>query len=735
MVNNWFIDTESIGFYGATIMLQYCHNDGDPVIHNIWDNTVQSTLDLIERQLEGTFIGFNLVHDMFHYHRTYNVLQELPKLRKPDPIDYLDVEASCLDKYCLKPKVACDLMLIGRRSKFQATLNQKPITMRKVPRLLAPILLKELTERVPIPSIYFSRSKKGYHWYIADLIKGTGQEVGDQQDVEVDPDFVNLKLNFSPSTSLKAIMAFIGHEVTTLSELPELSKPIEYEWWPTYGGWYDVFPEHYNAWKTDPRRNEYALKDPLYTRELWEYLGRPEGGDNESELACAVGGMHWRGFAVDVEKCKRRKAKWDNVVAATPINVNAPRQVKAYLCEVASPLEQQVLLSTSAEVLEKIAKDWKEDNPELARRAKYILASRQAKMKSTLMEKLIAAGRMHVVSKVTGTKSNRSSGGSENYITTKGSINHQGIPAGPVRFCVTLAHPNEALDAGDFDGFEVSIAEACYNDPELRKDLLTGKKVHALFGSSMYGLTYDEVRANKTLYQCSKTGFFAFMYGAEAPKLSQAMGISKEEAVEGLARLSARYVKIGEKRAEIQRKFTALAQPEGIGTEIKWMNPAEYEETFLGFRRYFTLEISTIKALFEMARNPSPELKAVGSTIRVVRRERVQTGAGAANSAIYAVAFGLQGNIFRAAANHDIQSPGAEITKDLQRNIWDIQPMGINSWVVMPLNIHDEVECPCIEEVRERVKQTVTRIINKYKDRVPLISMSWKQGLRSWGEK
>ena len=148
------------------MLIQYCVDDGDAVIHNIRDHTVGETLDLIESHVThpSGVVGFNLTHDWYHYSRTYGVLAELPRRYRPDPLDYLDVEKEDIahDKYCLKPVKACDLMLVGRKTKFQASLNQKQVTMRKVPKVLAPLLVEELKENVPIPSIYFARSKKGY---------------------------------------------------------------------------------------------------------------------------------------------------------------------------------------------------------------------------------------------------------------------------------------------------------------------------------------------------------------------------------------------------------------------------------------------------------------------------------------------------------------------------------------------------------------------------------------------
>ena len=745
-----FFDTESVGFFGPTVLIQYCVNDGPAIIHDIWDNRVIDTLNLIENHCndpEGV-VGFNLTHDWFHYTKTYNIFKELPLYEKPDPLDYLDVSVEAHDKYCLRPVKACDLMIVGRRTKFQASLNQKKITLKKVPSILAELLLKELKDRVKIPSIYFARGKRGYQWRIVPLIKGTNTEAtatNTDENTEIDPDFVNIALTFAPSTSLKNIMAFLGHDVTTLDDLPELTKPEEYSWWPDHPGWINVFREHLYEWRNDPRRIEYARNDPLYTRELWHYLDRPEPGDRDSELACAVGGIHWKGYRVDLKGCKERKAKLEIVAKSLPININSPKQVKKWLHESASPLEQQVIQDTRQETIHKIASEWVEDNPELALKCQKLLDARQADSELDLLDKLLKAGRLYTVFKISGTKSNRMSGGNESYIKTKGgSINPQGIKkGGEIRSLFLLAFEDQQLDGGDFTSFEVSIAEAEYKDPLLRKDLLSGKKIHALFGAEMYNMSYEEVLAtsekNKNdpegYYSRAKTGFFATLYWAFEEKIGQAMWISTEQAKKGLESFENKYSRIKESKKEILSTYSAMVQPNGIGTAIEWREPKEYVESFLGFKRFFTLEINIMRSLFSMAQNPSEELKEIAKGVKVMRRDRIQTAGGALASALYALAFSIQSKIFRAAANHKIQSPGAELNKGLQKNIWDIQPIGVGPWLVVPLNIHDEIQVPCKPEVSERVKEVVEKTVKEYRKLVPLIGMDWKQNLKNWGEK
>jgi len=93
-----------------------------------------------------------------------------------------------------------------------------------------------------------------------------------------------------------------------------------------------------------------------------------------------------------------------------------------------------------------------------------------------------------------------------------------------------------------------------------------------------------------------------------------------------------------------------MKQPAGIGSAVVWENPADFAVTFLGFKRYFTLENKICKALFDLARNIPKHWKKC--PVKVVRRDRVQTAGGAVASALYGSAFQMQAANMRAAAIH-----------------------------------------------------------------------------------
>ena len=766
-------DTESCGFYGPTILIQYALGEQEPQLHNVWTEPVGRTLELIERIMNhpGGIVGFNQSHDQYHYNRTYGVLSMLPKSDPPRIIDYYDCEQEIIDgysesrdKYCVKPVKCLDLMLYGRKGEFQATLNQKDIRIKKVPKELAVVLVRELSKRVDIPPIYFSKSKKGYNWEIVQLHEETRKEITPEEmskfnrgeiKLHIDERFVNIRLKFNPTTAMKAIvenvLGFV--DVDTISEMQELPKPEEFGWWPWYGdGWMKVIRAHIYAWTHNQRRLEYARNDVVYTRAIHEYFGFPELGDDDSELACAVGAMYWRGFKVDLDGCRSTysgtSAEFEKI--KSKVNVNAPKQVLRYLHEVCDPIEKVVLQDTKGSTLDAIADngDWHESNPELIKRIQEVIKGRQLDKEVDLMKKLLTVGRLHVNFKVVGTKSNRMSGGSESYLSRGGSINPQGIKKGShIRGLLQLASNDMVLCGGDFDSFEIAIAEARYKDPNLREQLLKGLKFHGIMGAVYYGMTYDEIVATSEFnkedpegyYARAKTADFAWFYGAMIPKLSEALRLTEEETEEAFRKIEDMFPKIKEARELNFLNYAALRQPEKGGA-IAWHEPKKYVESFLGFRRYFTLEYNIIKSLYDLAQEvyngtASDELKEIGKNVKVVRTDRMQTGTGALCSALYGAAFGIQGQVQRSAGNHEIQSPGGQLTKGLQRRIWDFQPSGCKPWKVMPMNCHDEVQCPMVPELIECAKSAVTEVVKNYEKHVPLIAMEWETNFKAWGKK
>jgi DNA polymerase I-like protein with 3'-5' exonuclease and polymerase domains len=95
----------------------------------------------------------------------------------------------------------------------------------------------------------------------------------------------------------------------------------------------------------------------------------------------------------------------------------------------------------------------------------------------------------------------------------------------------------------------------------------------------------------------------------------------------------------------------------------------------------------------------------------------------------------MQAANMRAAANHEIQSPGAEITKSVQRRIWDLQPAGVHEWRVGVMNIHDELMCVTHPDYVGQVTTVVTEAVEAFRPKVPLIGLDWNEEMMNWAEK
>ena len=406
-----------------------------------------------------------------------------------------------------------------------------------------------------------------------------------------------------------------------------------------------------------------------------------------------------------------------------------------------------------------------------------------------IYRKLLQAGRFHPDFNVIGTLSTRMSGGS-------GGLNAQGIKhTKEVRKLFPLKWAGTVLSGGDFDSFEVVLAATVYDDQDLTDALTrkidckgcphgsvctqcegsgqtstghkckfciedkeknaTGKyrcpacsgkgwfrkKIHALFGMAMYpGRSYEDIMASDgtsfDMYTRGKSGVFGMIYGGDWKTLVRNFGLEEHVAKEAEERFFKMFPGIKRARQRVINMFNSMKQIDG--GHIVWREPAEYIESFLGFRRYFTLENRICKALYQLARKPPKEwMHPKFKEIKVVRSltKGVQGASGAVMSALYGAAFQIQNANTRAGANHEVQSPGGQITKAVQRIIWDLQPHGVHPLVVAPLNVHDEIMVVNDPEYTDDVAHAVEVSVESFRDKVPLIGMTWNKIQENWAEK
>lgn len=792
-----FIDFETCGFHGMPVLLQFAINDGEIVLYELWRNKIKETLELFEliTNHKDGIVGFNLTFDWFHFNKFYNTLK-LVVARHPEalewyPDEHVEEIAYCekdaRDGVCVKPVKACDLFLHARKGVYQSTLDRKDIRIKRVPKVLARPLAEELNKRIKFNKLYFARRKEQLEnpWQVFDIRDG---------DNDIEPDFKDIVLKFSPSSGLKALAVdALGADESDLLQFGDVSvhqklNPIEVGWAPfaeAIGSpgqwnrsWPDVIKYHIEHWCYHEKGREYARRDIVYTRGLYEFFGRPELDDDDSVLACAVAAIRWKGYAVDIEGIKKLKDKALELSETAP---KSPGRVKDWIWPDLDETEKLATgNSTKKVVLEEMA-TWKKEcehceatgrcadetlcmhctngcnEHPAATKAKMVLDARKAKKEIEIYDKLLLAGRFHASFKIIGALSGRMSGGD--------GLNAQGIKSTKeVRRCFPLAFDCEELCGGDFESFEVVIAVAIYKDPKLEADLNTlsvcpgclgaktkkgkdcsdcvgtgscKKKIHGLFGEALFDKCYEDIVATKgsakDLYTDGKRGVFASLYGGNENTLVDRLGVTIETAKSAFEKWTSRYPGIKKAQQRIVNMFATMKQPDGLGHKIYWADPAQFMPSLLGFRRYFDLENRISKVLFDLAEKPPKEWTNLRITVR--RRDRDQTVSGAVRSALFGSAFQIQSANIRAATNHEIQSTGAGITKHVQRRLWDLQPNGIHPWVVRPMNIHDEIMCPCNHETKLKITTLVKEEVEKFRPLIPMIGIDWSEEMKTWADK
>lgn len=807
-----FLDYETCGLHGMPVLLQYAIDDGPIELYDIWRNRVDDTLGILERiaNHKGGIVGFNIAFDWFHHCKLYTVFNEFKKRTGLGHVvaehyirDIAECEMDARDGPCLKPVKACDLLLHARKGKYQSLMDRNDIRIRKVPTVLAHKIADELHKRIPLNPLYFARYKEKHdnNWQVLDIVdKNTGEVVRGFKDVV---------LKFNPSSALKALakdaLGVSEDEVIFFQDVEPGRNlyPEEAGYAPfakaiakhgradNMASWENTWPNkisgHIEHWAQNPQARLYATNDIVYTRGLYKHFGSPELGDDDSELACQVAAVRWRGYKVDLEAIKSQLEKANQRAKKAPI---APSRVKEIIWPLLDPTEKLATGGSTKKIILEAMRKWMTDCPDCsgngkiekvecnkckgsgevkhpaAIKADEVLEARKAVKERELYEKILQAGRLHASFKVIGALSGRMSGAD--------GLNPQGIKSTKeVRRCFTLAWDGQAFCGGDFESFEVCIACAVYDDKKLMSDLTTysicsecagkgevetekksgiyktcgeckgtktsKKKIHGIFATALYpGETYESVILSKgmdpDMYKAGKVGVFLKMYGGnEKTMMDKIPDMTEEQARKADVIWCQMYPDIAKAQKRIVDMFCSMRQPDGLGTKVVWHEPSETIESLLGFPRYFTLENQICKVLFELAEKPPKDWLNIKVVVR--RRDRDQTASGAVRSALFGAAFQIQAGNMRAGANHEIQATGAGITKVVQRKIWDMQPSGVNEWRVMPMNIHDEILVTCIPEIQGDIEKVVKDEVKKFIPLVPLISIDWKSNMQSWADK
>lgn len=719
-----FIDTETLGFTSPLLTLQWSNDFDKPVMWNIWAHPVQETLEIIEKWMEQIWVGWNVPFDAFHINKWYNILRCYKrKEENPDPDMCYQIEQTRPAEFCLRPRGCIDLMIICRKGPFQHLMNFKPIILRGVPIHRAEAITQEISARIDFTKVPGLKM----HYII---------EKEDRR-----PGLTNIKIVPKGSTSLKYVHKVIMGEPLDDETIHWGDLFPTKEFGKEYMPWGGYWADEVRSIKGFTRSQiEYGLADITKMHDIMMWLddrGYPTSKkDIDSELCPLVGATRWKGYSIDKKKLEDNYPK--RQIVDNPRSYfhqygvpTSPKEVRKYLEEVMDDNEKLLLTATKKDVLRQIVSL----GDESGKRAQEVLTERKNRHLRDMFKKLLEVGSFHPDLKVSGTLTNRMSGGNAEVGVgkQKGSINPQGIDKAKwIREGFTFAFIDEMTSGGDFKSFEISIMDAVWGDDKLHQELLTGKKMIALFGSRIYGLPYDEVLASDaegegSKYDRAKKGFYARAYGGQNMKLSQVFGLTLEETAVRTADFDNYYPGIGKANFEVVEKFTMLQ-------EWDWREPDPYQETILGFRRSFVLEQEIARAMFKLVNDLPLEWLEDHTIFR--RRDKPQETWQVIRSALFGCLLGLQARIIRVAGNLKIQSPGGEITKIVQERIWDIyQPIGVHPWVVRPMNVHDEIICVHKPEIAHEIGITVQDCVHQLKKHVPLLEIKWKEGMKSWAEK
>lgn len=765
----FYFDTETCGKYGFPVILQHAWDDGPVEITHLWLTPIGEIKGLIESLFEPDVcvVAHNINFDWQVLTKLYSVCHGLTA-RHADPSTTLqqagvDTVAELEHGHlCLKPHKAVDTMLLAAKSREQSSVTQmKPIRIRRVPVEYGEALAAELTRMTDLPEIMFARkSDKRPVWKVAER-KG-------------DSLFVDVSLSFAPSNGLKQLSRhLLGFEPTSFSDIAPASWPVEDGFAPfirevasplngwaytnskseTGWAWPALIGDHIEFWQRSRPALKYAEEDITMLRGLHRHFGKPEN-DEDSILACSIASCRLRGFRIDHEKIEHELEIAKSIVQSAAINVNSPKQVRDYISEALDPMERIIVAhSSNAKVLENIVKaftleeeeDCECEDPKLCKRCcgtgkvgpgpmpvvervKHVELVRQAKKRVELLSKLRKVKRAYANFRAVGTKSGRLSG-------TDG-LNFQGIERYQgVRECFIFADEGYELSGGDMNSQELAIAATTMSDKDLLNDMLQGKSLHGIFGSSLYDISYEEIMTAGKIdgrYETAKSCVYAMLYGAMAATIAMNAGVSMEVAQSAFDRFEAIYKGVGVNRRNLKERFSTLVG----GSEGKLeFTPKRglFVESIFGFRRYFDTEYLLQEMLYEfLNRFPESWRNDPRQIVRDRKKERVQTMAGAIRSAIYGACFSIQNGVIRAATNHQIQSAGRTITVDLQLAIWKHQPVGIHKFHVYLMSVHDEIPTVHLPALRSAIDGTVCEEMAAKCKVVPLLSIDWGHGLKGW---
>lgn len=726
-------DTETCGLTGPVVLIQTGIKNKygeltDVELFYPWEVPVKDTLQYIDGFMtHEKWNLYNCSYDSFHLCKLYNTFSlvdnknELPDIEEIHGLE----QVAWMGNKCIRPHSVIDTFILLKKNLFQFLMTRQNVVISKVHVSIVnqlKIYLEEWSHRELHPLLFEKFQDKRNHWKVFPH-KGFNE-------------WYDIKLSFSPAMGLKPFAKHILNKEVSEIEIPQEYWPQdEKEYRPYNYNWPRVFDYHKEYWHSN-KGVTYAKNDIIYLHEFHQYLSEqgqwPDGYDIDSDLAWMVGQVRLSGFKINNKLLEDTIEDAENSIEGIP---TAPSQVENYLRAAPdwNPAYDFILTDTKETTLQAII-DMKAGA--VSERAENVLKQRSLEKKIDLLKKIESVGRMHPDFNVTGTKTNRMSG--------RGGINYHGINREDnireifvmhtTRKDLPTLREDTVLSGGDFKNQEVTILDAVVNDPQLHADLKEYGSIHLLAWRLLWDdpeATLDEIKKDKDKYTRTKNGVFAGFYGAFEDKLAQTYGTSIEHVREFQHKWETRYPSFKDDRLRLEKEYCSMSQDGGIGGKVKWSNPKPYVETLFGFRRWFLLENKICKFFFDTAETLPRELN--GYVLKVIRRQRPQTVSGALRSALYAAAFNFQSANLRQAGNTRIQGTGAEVTKRVQWNVWQLQPVGISDFKVKLFNVHDELMCE--NDCPAKVAAIVHAVVNGLKEYIPLLEIEWSEKMNSWSEK
>lgn len=727
-MTRFYLDTESTGLMGPLNLIQLGFS-GSVIFIRPWQDDLTPLLDALNEP-ENIFVGYNTLHDIWKLYQHFQPLN-------PFRASFVDLLLLVKTQPPLAPffrdkKSVCALRLVDARiAEFVA---------EKVQADLQKLVPKGVKIKHSIHS-----AKKG---------------------------FKSISFLAVVSGKLKDAVVSLGleQETTHIEETGWQLVPDEKEHLP------GMEPARVEEYRTAFEVNEktldnpanpfwdYARKDIEYLFRLDEFFRQPAPSLNDHVGHC-VAWSRYKGFSLDLPGLRGYQQSLtkqiEQVQAAFPgLDLASPKQRVEFLNKTYS----LGLKSSGKKALDNARKKHqqnkdlsaledvfiqKEQSQAIKERSEKIVACLDEIEKYNALvqrrnqaNKLLEAQVAYPSFRVIGAQSGRMSG--------TGGFNYQGID----RSATGLRRFILASQGGDFDSLELNLAAYLYDDKQLQADLAAGDDLHLRSSLPIYDppLSYEEglkAKKDKThprhaevkeKRQIGKTINFSTLYFCSIPRVKDILvnaGIPEVAAEEKAKAIHeaffARYTGLKDYSEKLDAAFNTLSVEsfETAAEDVASMKDSI--ESVFGFKRFFSFEKMVCQYLISahgLDREVRQELARLGLTGEEIVRsdwKGKQSIDKALTSARFGAVLAIQQAVFRAAGNHLIQSPGAELTKKLMARVF-------LRFGVACMNVHDELLLPASEGSFEEIGREVKEFLKEERKLVPSLGMDWVKMFR-WSDK